>query len=212
MALNSLQHWNGCQMCVIDTETTGLDPQFHELVQICILPLDSNMNVRTDVIPFYINLKPDHPERFDPGAGIVNKMDLASIIKTGMDREKAKDLLEEWVVKLGLPLNARGYNRCKIIPAGHNYIQFDLPFILRWLTKPVYDEIFHYHPRDTMVIAAYLNDRAAYHAERVPFSKISLDWVCNQYGIENRKAHDAMSDCIATAAALKKLLERGLIG
>ena len=53
---NSMQHWNGNQLCVVDVETTGLDLFWHEIIQLCILPLDSDINPRTDVSPFYINL------------------------------------------------------------------------------------------------------------------------------------------------------------
>ena len=53
----SMETWNGNQMAVIDVETTGLRPYFNEIVQICILPLDSNCDPRKDILPFYINIK-----------------------------------------------------------------------------------------------------------------------------------------------------------
>ena len=62
----SMIHWNGHQLCAIDTETTGLDPNYNEIIQICILPLDSNIKPRKDVFPFYIEIVPDHPERASP--------------------------------------------------------------------------------------------------------------------------------------------------
>ena len=68
-----MEHWNGNQICAMDTETTGLDPFWHEIVQIAILPLDSNMEPRQDVLPFYINMIPQCPERVDREAVKVNK-------------------------------------------------------------------------------------------------------------------------------------------
>ena len=112
---NSMQHWNGDQMCVMDTETTGLDPNWHEMIQIALLPLDSNLNVRKDVLPFYIELIPEHPERADPEAMSVNKQKFTDIAIRGHDREAAKDLLVEWIKKLGLPCTKYGTDRKSVV-------------------------------------------------------------------------------------------------
>jgi len=128
MPKNSMVHWNGNQLCAVDVETTGLDPFVHELVQICILPLDSNVQPRKDVFPFYIEIRPEFPERRDPEAMTVTKLNINKIMERGFDREKAKDLLIEWVDKLGLPLTKGGNYRCKVMPLWHNG-KFDYCFI-----------------------------------------------------------------------------------
>ena len=56
-----MKHWNGHQLCAIDTETTGLEAGYHEIVEIAIIPLDSEIKPRTDVLPFNIFIKPDFP-------------------------------------------------------------------------------------------------------------------------------------------------------
>lgn len=205
----SMVHWNGNMICAIDTETTGLDPAYHEIWQIAILPLDADFNIRRDVIPFYINIAPEYPERIDPEAIKVSRVSRAEIMK-GHDREKAKDLLEDWKNKLGLPVTKFG-SPCKIIPLGQNYF-FDMPFLKHWLGISLYDSIFHYHPRDTMATAIYLNDRAACHAEEVPFSKVGLTWLARKLGVEMNasRAHDALSDCQVTAGVYKALVNQGL--
>ena len=73
---NSMQHWNGNQVCAIDTETTGLDPLYDEILQLAIIPLDSNFEVRKDVMPLEIFMKPEYPERIKPEAMQVNRLDL----------------------------------------------------------------------------------------------------------------------------------------
>jgi len=203
---NAMEHLNGNQICVIDTETTGLDPFYHEMIQIAILPLDANLDPRQDVIPFYISLKPDHPERIDREAMKVNK--IMDLTKNGFDRLKAIDLLEEWVTKLKLPCTKYGTPK-RITPLGQNYT-FDKTFIQAWMGNKSYEAFFHYHYRDTMIAANYLNDRAAFHAEVVPYSKVGLQWLCHQHKIENVRAHDALSDCVATAAVYKKMCQVGL--
>lgn len=202
-------HWNGNQLCAIDVETTGLDPFVHEIVQICILPLDSNVVPRKDVIPFYIEIRPEFPERRDPEAMTVTKLDMNKIMERGHDREKAKDLLVEWSNKLGLPLTRGGNYKCKIMPLWHNG-KFDYCFILGWLGVELYGELFHGLDRDTMHTTLYQNDKAAAHAEDVPFKKNKLSWVANALDIEDDPTHDALQDCLATAAVYRKLINQGL--
>jgi len=208
---NSMVHWNGNQLCVVDIETTGLDPFWHELIQICILPLDSNIQPRKDVLPFYIEVMPEFPERRDPEAMSVSNLNLATIMARGHDKEKAKDLLTLWMDKLGLPLNKGGIRRCQIIPIGHNYA-FDRAFIINWLGYSLYNEYFHGCYRDTMVIASYLNDKAGTHAEKVPYSKVKLSWLANLMDLPIERAHDALSDCVTTAALYRKFVSQGLMG
>lgn len=207
MAL-SMQHWNGCQMCAIDTETTGLDPLIHEIVQIAIVPLDSNLNVRQDIVPFYTLIKPQNPKTWDAEAKKKTGLNMEAI-KMGHDPFKAADLLESWLDKLNLPFNKSGYNRCKILPLGYNY-QFDLKFIIKWLGEELYKEWFDHQYRDPMIVANYLNDQAGMHAERVPFSKRTLSWVANQYKVENPHAHNALGDAVTTAAVYKKMISQGM--
>lgn len=201
---NSMQHCNGDQICVIDTETTGLIAGYHEIVQLCVLPLNANLEIRKDVMPFSVLMKPDAPERADSEAMRVNKLEFADLNQRGFDQEQTKDYFEEWVNKLDLPYNKNG-TRKKIIALGHNYA-FDKAFIESWLGHTIYNDIFHYHYRDSMNVAAYLNDRAAFHGERVPFPKIRLTYVASQLKIKTGGAHNALEDCIMCAKVYKKFM------
>lgn len=209
MPKNSMIHWNGNQLCAIDVETTGLDPFIHEIIQICILPLDSNCNVRKDTYPFYIEIIPEFPERRDAAAMSVHNRSLTTIMQRGHDKEKAKDLLVEWVDKLNLPLTKGGNYRCKIMPLWHNG-KFDYCFILGWLGVELYGELFHGLDRDTMHTSLFLNDKAAAHAEDVPFKKNKLSWLANVLDVEDDPTHDALQDCVATAEVYKRMISQGL--
>jgi len=201
-----MQHWNGHQLCAIDIETSGLDPHYHEILQICILPLDSNIKPRRDVFPFFLELAPEHPERIDREAIRINKLDIMRITQRGHHQDKAKDLLELWVDKLDLPYT-KFMNRKRILPLGQN-LYFDIPFIREWLGLERYGAIFDGRIRDTQSVAAYVNDRAAMLAEKVPFSKIKLSWLCNKLNVPLERAHDALQDCVATAEVYRRMLMR----
>ena len=209
MPSNSLEHWNGNQLCAIDCETTGLDPYIHEIIQLCILPLDLHMRPRKDVLPFNIYLKPESPELATREAMKVNKIDLTHLARFGHHPNAAEDLLLSWLDKLQLGYNSWG-NRYKIIPLAHNWV-FDRSFIMRWLGVEAFNDIFHYHYADTMAAAQFLNDHTAVHGDSVPFSKVKLSWVAKKLGITHGKAHDALADCITTAEVYRKLTHSGVM-
>jgi DNA polymerase III epsilon subunit-like protein len=204
----SMEHWNGNQLCAIDTETTGLDSHYHEIIQICILPLDSNIQPRKDIMPFYINMMPWFPERADPDALKKNKLQLADLMIKGFDKDSSIDLLGEWLEKLDLPYTASG-RRKQIVPLGQNYA-FDIRFMHAWIGIAMYNEYFHYHFKDTMIAAGWLNDRAAMHGEKVPYSKVNLQWLARTHNIKTERAHDALQDCVTTAKVYKEMLKIGL--
>jgi len=205
-----MQHWNGHLLCAIDIEASGLDPFYHEILQICILPLDSTIEPLKTVLPFYLNFIPEFPERADPEAVKHNKLSLADLTLRGIDKLKAIDYFEEWIKKLNLPCTKYGTPK-QLMPLGQNY-SFDKAFIMRWLGTDLYNQYFNYHHHDTMVAAHYLNDRAGYHNEKVPFNKTNLVWLCKILNVPTVRAHDALSDCLSVAGVYKKMLAFGVIG
>lgn len=207
---NSMEHWNGDQCIVIDVETTGLDPKRHEIIEIAAIALDSNFVPRRDVLPFDIYMKPNFPERIDKKAMQVNNICLMDVMKTGFDSFTAIDLFEKWVDKIGLTFLMAG-ERKKIRPLGHNYA-FDKSFIEPWLGPETYKHIFSHLYKDTMIAAQFANDKAAMHAEPVPYSKNSLTWLCRAHRIERIRSHRALSDAKATAELYRLMAKQGLFG
>jgi len=206
----TLQHWNEDQLCVVDVETTGLIPGFNEVIQLCILPLDANLEPREDVQPFYLNIIPEMPSRWNKQAAGTTGLSLTMLELTGVRREAAIELFYQWFDMLKLPLTRGGFRK-KILPLGHNY-PFDRAFLHAFFGQLLYEEYFSGLYRDTMAVANYLNDRAAMHGETVPFAKQSLSWVAQILKIEHGHAHDALADSIITAQIYKKMTLEGLLG
>lgn len=196
---DGMTHLSGNLLAAIDFETTGRRPGYHEIIQIAIVPLEHNLQPHPDVPTFYLNIRPNHPERCEPGAFAVHKIDIDVLMLHAPSQDRAVDLLCEWFNKLDLPPNR------VVIPLAHNW-PFESAFIKGWLGIELVDQMFHSHARDSMLLAASLNDRAFFTGESIPFTKLSLIALCKQLGIPYDNAHDALADCLAAAELYKQLL------
>jgi DNA polymerase III epsilon subunit-like protein len=192
-------HLNGNLLCAIDCETTGLQAGYHDIIQVCVLPLGHDLEPNKKVAPFYIDIKPMFPERADWAAMNVTKLEFSKLIIRALDPFRAADLFDTWFQKLGLAFGK------KIVPLAHNW-PYDRGFITEWLGKESYDQFFHFHHRDLLTACLYINDRSDHIQEPIPFPKLKLSYIAGLLKIPKFGAHDALQDCIATAKAYKHLL------
>lgn len=204
MVERQLVNLNGNMLCSVDCETTGLDPYLHEIIEICVLPLNSEYKPMRDIMPFHAVMKPDRPEQISNKAMKVNHLSLSELMGQGLDQFQCADFFCEWFDNLRLAVGK------KISPLGQNYC-FDQAFIKRWLGIEAYQDIFHYHYRDTMHSALFLNDYATQQAEKTPYPKVNLAYLCSQLNVVNPDAHSALGDAIATAEVYRKMLMRGTL-
>ena len=131
-------HLNSNRLCAIVATTSGLKVGKHDLIQLCVLPLKSNLRPDlTNCVPFDILIQPKRPENFDPE---FTKLKFAQVMM-GVDAWKASDIFEEWFEKLKLP---RGK---KIMVLTHEWARVS-PFLVDWLQPLTFDNIFHPEVRD----------------------------------------------------------------
>jgi DNA polymerase III epsilon subunit-like protein len=174
-------HLNGNLLCAVDVETTGLNFRLHDVIQISILPLDSQIKPPQTEFPFEVNMQPKRPENIEWKAATVTTIRMVDLIQSAIDPWTAVDLFEEWFYRLNLPVGK------KIMPLAHNW-PFDRMFIEEWLGGPKnYEAFFHHHYRDSMAAALYLNDRAEQHVDHIPVPKVNLEYCCTVFGIKNQK-------------------------
>ena len=192
---------NSHQLCVIDVETTGIDPSKHEIVEICFLPLGMDLEIQTEPVPFTCLIKPDRPDDIDWDAFNANAVDFQKLMNEGLDKWTAVDLFMSWVEGLRLPPNKR------ILPIAHNW-PFDSGFVKEWLCPITYFELIDGRARDTLSICQYINDSFAMRHEQVPFPKTNLSYVASQLKIPHDNAHCALDDCVVTAKVLQKLIQK----
>jgi DNA polymerase III epsilon subunit-like protein len=198
-APSSLLNLNGNMMVAVDVETTGRVAGFHEIIQIAVVPLTSEIEPVPDINPFYMNIAPAHPERCEHGAQMVHGLDIDELVNNSPDAWKVADLFDEWFQALNLPFQR------SLMPLAHNWA-FERGFLMHWLGIESFNQFFHPHPRDTMLFALSINDAASYHGLKTPFPYVSLGAVCKKYGIKVENAHDALADALAEAKLYKAML------
>ncbi len=197
---SSMVHLNGNLIAAMDYETTGLIAGYHEVIQVGIVILDSDLKPSNEVRPFYYNIAPLHPERQEiGGAGTIHKLNLNWLQENAPSPDRVADLLVDWWTKLDLPVGR------KIVPLAHNY-EFEAGFSKGWLGHDLFNDLFQWGARDGMRLAMSMNDKAAFAGEKLPFAKVGLEGLCEKFGIVNENPHDALSDSIAEAEVYRALL------
>lgn len=176
-------------LAFIDLETTGLDPEKHEIVEIgCLLARQKERVGRGPEVEkieeFEIKVKPTHIETADQEALRICGYNEADWI-FAVDLKQALEKLAE--------------KTKSTIMVGHN-VSFDWAFLEMGFIKTGVKPEMHYHKVDTIALAfgkLYDNQDA---------QKFSLRALCELLGVKNEKAHTALSDVRATYEVYKKLL------
>ncbi len=177
------------RLAFIDTETTGFDPDTHELIEIGVVLVDQDWSGTKPtfkiVDEFDIKIKPNHIETADPVSLRVNKYDpidwvLAYTLKEGMQilSDKTKDC----------------------IMVAHN-LCFDAGFLDRAFKATSVVNTMHYLRIDTITMSF-----AKLHG-RDDIDKYSLRTLCEYFKIENKNAHTALADARALHTLYEKLVE-----
>ena len=176
-------------LAFIDTESTGLDYDRHELISIGVVLASQDWSgdypVFDTIEEFELKINPEHIEDADPVALRVNKYDPADWIFAYTLSEAMKILSEKTK---------------DAIMVSHN-IAFDYAFLEKAFHRTGIENKMHYHKLDTISIAfAKLHGNNDVH-------RFSLRNLCEHFDIKNKNAHTALSDAHATFELYKKLME-----
>jgi len=165
----------------IDIETTGLEADYHEIVEIAALRADpSTLDIKGEM---NARIHPEHPERCDPEAMQVN-------------RYSAEHWKDAWDLRESLSKLTRVINGC--ILAGHN-VHFDWSFLLAAYRRlEVVQPDVDYHLLDTasfawpLVIAGVID-------------KPTLRSLCDLLGVSNDGAHTARGDALRAMGVYRRI-------
>lgn len=177
--------------CAIDLETGGLDCMKTDVGQVAIVPFDSSLHAQMNaVLSIRIKMK-----RYTKKALEINGLDP----KVGVSKLEAFDAFLEWKGK---------HHIGKIIPLYQNGC-FDISFLKYSLwSDDIYRDNFHYHYKDTMILAQAINDSYIIRGETKPFRYVSLKNLCKALGISYNEddAHEGVYDCIKCLEVYHELM------
>jgi len=179
----------------IDTETTGIDPAKHGIIQIAAL-----MEIAGEVVE-------EFEAKFQPHAGAEINADALAVSGTTPEalwaRGTSLDAYFEFSRWIGKHIDK--FDKLdKAYPAGYN-VRFDLDFVERWFrhsgNKYGTGSYQNWRYLDPLPILYQLD-----YAGRIALPDYKLGTVAAHYGIE-LQAHDALSD-VRAARALHGILSK----
>jgi DNA polymerase III subunit alpha, Gram-positive type len=188
-----MEDWRNMQMnkyipVSIDTETTGLIPGKHEIVQLAIIPYDVNFR---PIGRFVSYIKPMRPWTAQSEALAINNLDLK-----GLEEQPTPSQVRESVLNWKSDI----FGECIFTPLGHNYASFDSYFLKHFFDFPIYEKHFDYKCEDSCILARVLVRKGC-------LEKASLDYLATFFKIERNHKHDAYDDALVTIKVYQKLLE-----
>ena len=164
---------------VVDVETTGFDPDSERILQVAAVVVDGNGDV---VESFDTVVRPENPEEYRHGAEHIHGISEDQVAR-GMPLREALERV--WTMSEGRWFTA------------HN-AKFDIGF-LHAESERVGIERRVDRYIDTLELARL--------ADRDRSRKHTLSALCEHYGIEIGRAHEALADATATARLLFRLLD-----
>ncbi len=166
----------------IDVETTGLEPEKHEMIQIAVIKVDCVTLEVLDEIE--TKIQPRHLERADPVALRIN----------GYCPERWTNAITLWQALCQINPLIDG-----TILAGHN-VAFDRAFLqAAWRHCKTEPANIDYHLFDTFVLASPLLFSGI-------IERLSLDSICSYFGIERDNPHCALSDAYCSLKIARRIL------
>jgi len=185
----------------LDTETTGIDPQVHDIIEISFIrsnPLSNDHEQKTWFI------RPFNENSIDQGALKINGYKYEDITHktqfgrdTFLDPNKVIIDIENWIAEDNMPSEQR-------VLLGQN-INFDKNMIEAFWKKCNSKDSFPFGRKalDTMMIEFFLD-----LCKQKLSDSYSLSGLSKKYGIKNEKAHSAAADTLTTKKVFDSQVEQ----
>lgn len=177
-------------LAIVDVETTGLDPGYHEMVDLGAIYVDPEGR---ELGRFFVRIHPPHPERLDPGAAAVNGYSVERWRELGAVDEA--EAVRQW-----LAFHAPLANGRRVLFTALN-VWFDQAFTAALLARHEarWRDLFHYQVLDLPSMAWAQGARALTGAE-----------LAARYGIE-AETRDPLQHTGASGVDFNLALYRALL-
>lgn len=173
-----------------DTETTGLESDKHDIIQLSgLIVVDGKIEEN-----FNFKVKPFFMINCDDKALKIN-----GVTKEQLEGYPKPQSIYKQLISTMEPYVNRYDNADKFFPVGYN-VKFDVGFLETFFKRNndmYYGSWFNRYTIDPFEMVKYM-----YAIGKLDLPNLKLETVCNHFGIKI-KAHDAMSDIIATRELFK---------
>jgi DNA polymerase-3 subunit epsilon len=182
------------KLLIIDTETSGLDPDLHS-----VLAIGAAVWFRGSIVDSIELFVRDDPMVVQAEAIRINQIDLEWLREHGASPSEAVATLEAFV-RRNFDFSAPG-NRVGLV--GHN-LNFDISFLKRLYQRAgaSYHDTFSHRVIDTASILRFFALTGL-----LPLSGASSTEAFEHFDITVPARHTALGDAVATAQLLDKLIE-----
>jgi DNA polymerase III epsilon subunit-like protein len=177
-------------LAFFDLETTGFDPERHEIIEIgCLVARQvptAGRGPKLEVVSeLDLKVKPQNIATAEPEALRINRYSEA-----------------DWLFAVDLPQALEAFNAktAEAVLVAQN-ISFDWGFLERAYKRCGIKPTFRYHRLDLMSMVF----GKTYHEGSPEY--FSLDNLAQHFGVKNERAHQALADVRATFEIYKKLLQ-----
>jgi len=174
----------------IDLETTGLDFERCEVIELAIVPLNPDFTV-SETPEFTARIKAEHPETAEANPLRINGLNPSE----GELRVKVRDDILQWMRDNGIG---------RITPVAQN-LDFDMRFFAQ--TFPELKKAFGRYGRDCMRLALAVNDIFRRETGEERFPKVSLQALKDALNIVGDVQHNAFEDAKDAATVYRRLTE-----
>ncbi len=171
----------------VDTETTGLVPHFHEMIELGILPMDKDFNPHPTIKPFVLRVKANFPERMEEKVKKINGLNPLD----GLPKDEAIATLDRWMADNDI-------TQLEILT---NNGHFDRGMIFAFNPTFSFTKL-HYALHDTRAVASALHDALGIFPHGTSLTKVA-----SYFGVSTVGAHGALADCEITRQVYIKELE-----
>lgn len=172
--------------CIVDTETTGLDPEYHEVIEIAAIICDDNLDT---IAKTSFRVHPENLERASKNALEINKYNPRTWNPDFMDHEKAYRYLNVFI--------STHIGDSDFILFGQN-IPFDKKFLVEGYKRAGVPCLIDVPTADLMEVAKVWSK-----IRNKRLVRYSLGYLADFVGVVNENPHAAEADAITTLEILK---------
>lgn len=191
------------RLVFVDIETGGLDASRHPVIQIAAVAVDCPELVPIETFEVKIQF---NEKDCEAGALNVNSYDAGEWAKSAISARDAQASFSQFLSRNAtiqmISKAGRPYKLARI--AGHNLARFDAPFLQAWYKRGGKFFGAHYSVLCTHQLAMWRFCGPSSDSDGP--KDLKLGTLCEYFGIDIGKAHDALADVRANVNLCRKLL------